>query len=177
MSDTVRLTFVSHAMTDAMSAGRFPRDEPLNDLGRRQVSPAGIFDRALCGPEARTRQTADLLGLKPEIDSQLTDMDCGSWAGLGLDELRPAELTSWLTEPNDAPHGGESVMDMVVRVRNWLSGLPDLRLVAVSHPAVIRAALLIALDAPPISFWRIDVEPAGRTVLYRRAGRWTLRLG
>ncbi len=37
MSEVVRLTLVSHAMTDAMSAGRFPTDEPLNSVGYRQV--------------------------------------------------------------------------------------------------------------------------------------------
>ena len=47
---------------------------------------------------------------------------------------------------------------------------------AVTHPAVIRAVILIALDAPPKSFWRIDIAPASRTVLHFR-GRWTLRWG
>ena len=37
MSEIVRLTLVSHAMTDATAAGRFPRDEPLNALGQRQI--------------------------------------------------------------------------------------------------------------------------------------------
>ena len=37
MGEVVRLTLVSHAMTDAMSAGRFPTDEPLNSVG----SPPG----------------------------------------------------------------------------------------------------------------------------------------
>ena len=50
------------------------------------------------------------------------------------------------------------------------------RLTAVTHPAVIRAAILIALEAPPKSFWRIDIAPASRTVLHFR-GRWTLRWG
>ena len=38
MTEVVRLTFVSHAMTDAMAGGRFATDEPLNATGRRQVA-------------------------------------------------------------------------------------------------------------------------------------------
>ena len=71
MSEVVRLTLVSHAMTDAMSAGRFPTDEPLNSVGHRQVDASidlGITDSAFCGPEKRTRQTAELLGLQAGID-------------------------------------------------------------------------------------------------------------
>ena len=46
---------------------------------------------------------------------------------------------------------------------------------AVTHPAVIRAAILVALDAPPKSFWRIDIAPVSRTVLHFRGQAWTLR--
>jgi hypothetical protein len=34
---------------------------------------------------------------------------------------------------------------------------------------------VIALDAPPKSFWRIDIAPASRTVLHFRGHAWTLR--
>ena len=85
MSEVVRLTLVSHAMTDAVSAGRFPTDEPLNPLGRRQVGPSIDWGTkeftALCGPEQRCLQTAELLGLHPTIESRLADLDCGRWRG------------------------------------------------------------------------------------------------
>lgn len=180
MSEVVRLTLVAHAMTDAMSAGRFPTDEPLNALGHRQVDATvelGRVDVALCGPEQRTRQTADLLGLRARTDSRLADLDCGAWRGNVLGGVRPADLAVWLTEPAQAPHGGESVVDLIGRVRGWLDSLGAQRgrLVAVTHPSVIRSAILVALDAPPKSFWRIDIGPASRTVLHFRGGSWTLR--
>src|SRR5213592_2818964 len=84
MSEVVRLTLVSHAMTDAMAAGRFPTDEPLNAVGHRQVDVAidlGVTERAYCGPEKRTRQTAELLGLHATIDNRLADLDDRSDAG------------------------------------------------------------------------------------------------
>ena len=44
MTEVVRLTFVSHAMTDAMAGGRFATDEPLNATGRRQVDASIALD-------------------------------------------------------------------------------------------------------------------------------------
>ena len=180
MSEIVRLTLVSHAMTDAMSAGRFPADEPVNDLGRRQACAAGDLgpaDRVLCGPEQRVRQTAELLGLVARTDVRLADLDHGRWAGRPLEGVAAAELADWMRDPVQAPHGGESVLALLDRVRDWLDSLTTdpARVLAVTHPAVLRAAVLIALDSPPKSFWCIDIEPLSRTVLQHRAGRWRLR--
>lgn len=180
MSEVVRLTLVSHAMTDAMSAGRFPTDEPLNSVGHRQVDASielGAVDAAYCGPEKRTRQTAELLGLQAEVDTRLADLDCGRWRGDVLGGVEPADLAVWLTDPTRAPHGGEAVVDLIERVRDWLDSVTPRhgRLVAVTHPAVVRAATLIVLDAPPKSFWRIDIAPVSRTVMHFRGHAWTLR--
>jgi broad specificity phosphatase PhoE len=180
MSEIVRLTLVSHAMTDAMAAGRFPTDEPLNAVGHRQADAAvdlDVVEQAYCGPEKRTRQTAELLGLQAVIEPRLADLDCGRWRGDVLSGVTPAELVLWLTDPTKAPHGGETVVELISRVRGWLDSLTSrrARLVAVTHPAVIRAAILVALDAPPKSFWRVDIAPVSRTVMHFRGHNWTLR--
>jgi broad specificity phosphatase PhoE len=189
VTEVVRLTLVSHATTDAMAAGRFPTDEALNAVGRRQVDASidlGIrspSDKpgyvALTAPEQRTRQTAELLGLRASVEPRLADLDCGRWRGDALGGVRPAELAVWLTDPTRAPHGGESVVALVDRVAGWLDSLTTSRsrAVAVTHPAVIRAAILVALDAPPKSFWRIDIAPVSRTVMHFRGHAWTLRSG
>lgn len=182
MTDVVRLTLVSHGMTDAMADKRFPADEPLNAIGRREVQAlgglAGAAPRQLAGPERRTGQTAKLLGLQAEPEPRLADLDCGRWRGEALAALPPAELEVWLSRPAAAPHGGESITDLISRVSRWLESLTTnpLRTVAVTHPAVIRAAIAAALDVAPASFWRIDVAPATRIVMHFRGGRWTLRL-
>jgi broad specificity phosphatase PhoE len=183
VTEVVRLTLVSHAMTDAMGAGRFPADEPLNDSGRRHVEAVAALEitgdtRQLTGPERRARQTAQLLGLQAATEPRLADLDCGRWRGEVLANIGPADLQAWLTEPTQAPHGGESIADLMQRVCGWLDSLTadTLCTVAVTHPAVIRAAILLALDAPPKSFWRIDIAPLSRTLMHFRGGRWTLRL-
>ena len=85
MGEVLRLTLVSHAMTDAIAAGRFPTDESLNAVGRRQVDPAVDFGpsgfTALSGPEQRCLQTAELLGLHATVEPRLADLDCGRWRG------------------------------------------------------------------------------------------------
>jgi broad specificity phosphatase PhoE len=180
VSEVVRLTLVSHAMTDAMAAGRFPTDEPLNSTGRRQVDASidlGETGQVFCGPEKRTRQTAELLGVRPVIESKLADLDCGRWRGEVLGRVLPAELAIWLTDPIRAPHGGESVVDLIDRVSGWMGAMAEHRgrILAITHPSVIRAAILVVLDAPPKSFWRIDIAPASRTVMHFRGHVWTLR--
>ena len=180
MSEVVRLTLVSHAMTDATAAGRFPTDESLNSTGRRQIE-AGTelvsVEQAFCGPETRTRQTAELLGVQASIEPKLADLDFGRWRGDVLGRVLPAELALWLTDPMCAPHGGESVAELIDRVAGWMGSLSSQRgrILAVTHPAVVRAAILGVLDAPPKSFWRIDVAPASRTVMHFRGHAWTLR--
>ena len=182
MTGIVRLALLSHGMTDAMADRRFPADEPLNAIGRRQAEAmddvAGGAQRRFSGPEQRTLQTAKLLGLQAETEPLLADLDCGRWRGETLAALPPDELEAWLSQPGATPHGGESITALIFRVARWLESLiaNPLRTVAVTHPAVIRAAIVAALDITPESFWRIDVEPASRVVMHFRGGRWTLRL-
>lgn len=176
-----RLTLISHAATDAMSAGRYPADEPLNQIGFRQAEARADLDlrfapHQFCGPEQRCRQTAQALGLIAQAESRLADIDCGHWRGQALDSIPSAGLIDWLTDPLQAPHGGESIADLIKRVAGWLASVRLLRSVAVTHPAVVRAAILIALDAPPKSFWRIDIAPVSYNILHYRQKQWTLRL-
>lgn len=182
MSEVARLTLVSHAMTDAVSAGRFPTDEPVNAVGRRQLGPSIDFGSteftSVCGPEQRCLQTAELLGLHATVEPRLADLDCGRWRGDVLGGVDAADLAVWLTDASSAPHGGESIVDLMSRVSAWLESISARpRIVAVTHPAVVRAAILLALDAPPKSFWRIDVAPASRTTMHFRGHAWTLRSG
>lgn len=189
MSEVVRLTLVSHAMTDAMAAGRFPADEPLNATGLRQVEAVRDLEALdirclaatachLAGPEQRARQTARLLGLHVSAEPRLADLDYGRWHGQTIEDVESDDLTVWLTDPARTPHGGESIIDLIDRVAGWLESLTDntLTTVAVTHPAVIRAAILLALGIPLKSFWRIDIAPVSRIVMHYRGDCWTLRL-
>ncbi|MGK8486029.1 histidine phosphatase family protein [Nocardia asiatica] len=176
----LRLDLVSHGMTEAMRKARFPVDESLTEAGRRAVAGGGRLTapRVLTGPERRTVETAALLGLPGEEDNRLRDLDAGAWRGGELMSVPQDELYAWLTDPAFRGHGGESVVDVIERTRIWMAEVAAraVSTIAVTHPAVIRAALLVTLDAPPKSFWRIISRPAASPVCTIAAnGRCTSR--
>jgi broad specificity phosphatase PhoE len=127
----------------------------------------------------RATQTAEALKLHASVDPMLGDCDYGRWIGRSLDEVQaqePEAVDNWLRNPDSAPHGGESLIDLMQRVAGWLdaqAAAPGVTL-AVTHASVIRAAIVHAIDAGPRSFWRIDVAPLSLTRLNGEIGRWTL---
>lgn len=158
-----------------MRQARFPADEPLS---RRPLAVAGParLDRLARGPELRCAQTAEALGWDAAVDDSLADLDHGSWRGRSLAEIDQGDLMAWMTDPDAAPHGGEPVSSVLKRVAAWLDRATDVgRLGVVTSPAVVRAAVLAALGAPPSAFWRVDVSPLTVTQLTGAPGRWTLR--
>jgi len=94
-----------------------------------------------------------------------------------LTETDPDAVRTWLTDPAAAPHGGESTVDVIARVSGWLDEFAGdrRRIAVVTHPSVIRAAVVHAIRATPESFWRIDISPLSRTTLVSRTPTWTLR--
>ncbi|MDB5983608.1 MAG: putative phosphoglycerate mutase [Pseudomonas sp.] len=178
-----RLTLICHARTPAQKLGRFALDESI-ELDRQVVgeSLASSFKpsaRILSAPETRTRQTAQLFSAEAEIVPELRDCDFGRWQGLritDLEEQEPKALLAWIADSSAAPHGGESVVQVCERVGVWLDTLRDPgHVVAITHPFIIRAALLHALQCPPSAFNAIDIEPLSVTEL-RFNGRWRLRM-
>jgi broad specificity phosphatase PhoE len=181
---TGRLTLVCHAATSAVRRACFPLDEPIEARGQAlagEMAPLlGRVDVAWTSPALRARQTAVALGLAAVPDPVLADIDSGRWSGRALQDVEaeePDAVRHWATRPDAAPHGGESVLDLLARLRPWMDRrlMDDRRSVAVTHAAVIRAAMVLAIGAPPDSFWRIDVGPLCRVELRAGGGAWRLR--
>jgi broad specificity phosphatase PhoE len=184
MAMTIRLVMITHAPTAATREARFPSDEPLDARGTEAAAGARgalrRFDRVLRGPERRCGETASGLDLDAVVDPSLADLDLGAWRGRTLTELEasaPSDLGAWLTDPDAAPHGGESLSSLMERVAGWLGELSEDRvhIAAITHPAVVRAAVLQTLGAPLNCFWRLDSAPLTQTWLTRHGGRWQLR--
>ncbi len=176
-----RLTLICHAVTPLQKQGRFPDDESVAmDWQGAALSLAERYKkspRLVCGPEARTRQTAGLFGAHAVIEDALRDADFGAWKGQDIGHIESAQLNAWLTDSTCAPHGGESVQQICGRVAQWLKSLETEpgHVVAVTHPFIIRAALLNVMQLPMTMFYRIDVEPLAITEL-RFNSVWRLRL-
>ena len=176
---STRLTLICHAATRATHTASFPLDEPAEPISLAKASRLAVApDQTLTSPALRARQTADAMGLTADIDDALRDIDLGSWAGQTLGDIQAAEphaVAAWIADPDAAPHGGESVAGLLLRMAPWLQAQRGSRVVAVTHAAVIRAAILLAIDAGPASFWRIDIAPLCRVELRGDGQRWTLR--
>lgn len=111
----------------------------------------------------------------------LAGPDMGEWAGRTLDEVAaedPEAVRRWLTDPEFAPPGGgEPVAALITRAGEHLAGLEPGRHDAVVLQAVVRAAVVAALELPAAAFWRLDVRPGTVTALSGRSGRWNLLVG
>ncbi len=184
---TAHLTLICHAPTAATREVRFPLDEALDTAGAAAlacaapklcaaIAKAGLH---LTAPERRARGTAEALGIGFGVDEGLRDQEIARWAGRGLVDIAEAEpdgLTRWRAEPAAAPHGGESLLDLLARVAAWMEVRAGAggRVAAVTHPAWMRAAVVTALGAGARSFWRIEAPPLAVATVSHDGRRWTL---
>ena len=181
---TARLTMISHGATPATRGARFPDDDALEAAAEREAARVAAallpIRRVLTSPVLAARQTAAHFLPDFAIDAALADCDHGRWRGRGLMQIHteePENLAAWMTDPDAMPHGGESLTALIGRVSGWLdTRLGDHgRMIAITHGAVMRAAIVAVLAAPAQAYWRIDIEPLGLIELTSDGTRWRVR--
>lgn len=177
------LLLVRHAPTSATRASAFPADDQLDESAREQARAlAEALPRraeVITSPARRCRQTAEAAGLEARVDDAIADCDFGSWSGRTLSDVNdddPQAVRAWMLDPAAFPHGGESLAVFTARISRWLDAQAELegRIVAITHGEVVKAAVVHALSAPVLAFWRIDASPLAVTELQARHGRWTV---
>ena len=166
-----------------MREGAFPDpDEPIDAGGRRKAEGLVIRpapDLVLTAPTLAARQTAEALGYAARPEPALADSEFGVWQGrslVDLQESEPEALIRWIQDPTPGAPGGEPFAEVVQRVSAWMqSQAPlDMRILAVTHQNVMRAALAHGLDMPPNAAFRIDIAPLTMlTVSFN--GQWRLQ--
>jgi broad specificity phosphatase PhoE len=179
-----RLLLVRHAPTAATRRFAFPVDESLDQRGRAAAHALAAALPArlpvVCSPSARCVETAEAAGLAVDaIEPAIAECDFGAWAGRTLEDVTVAEPdagTAWMTDPDAAPHGGESLRAFAARVAGWLAAQAPLEggAIAITHGGVVKAAIVAALSAPIEAFWRVDATPLAVTEMHAHDGRWTL---
>ncbi|WP_225823425.1 histidine phosphatase family protein [Streptomyces naphthomycinicus] len=182
---TVRLTMLC-ASTARDSRDRVFGDDALSERGRGELTTAkaalSSYAPVIRAPSILCAQTADALAVEATPENAVRDLDYGLWDGRPLTDIAaedPYGFSAWLTDPDAAPHGGESVGRLCRRTATWLHTLAaETRpVLAITEASVIRAALVHALSAPVRAFWHLDVAPLAMVTLTLHDGRWHVRLG
>jgi ribonuclease H / adenosylcobalamin/alpha-ribazole phosphatase len=195
------LVLLRHGETVHTRAKRFSGsggdDPPLSPDGHLQARAAADRLLEVLGPDGatvvvtsplqRARQTAgvvaDMLQVPLEVDEGLAECHFGAWEGLTFAEVEaqwPEQLTAWLASTAVAPPGGESLDDVLVRVRAARDRLLDRAhagtAVVVSHVTPIKTVVLLALEAPARAAYRMELAPASlSTVLWFDDGNASVR--
>ena len=176
---TARLDLMAHGASEATRAARFPDDEALEASAIRALEALrgrlGPYAHVLTAPARAARETARALGLDAEVEPALGDCDYGRWRGLASKDVarrEPDAFAAWLGDPAAAPHGGESFAELIGRTGAWLaqSLAREGATLAVTHAAIVRAAIVIALGAGPDAFWRMMIRAALGGQLQRSRG-------
>jgi broad specificity phosphatase PhoE len=179
-----RITLIAQGTSKGLRSASFGSTDGLDEVGRRQATAlAGILpkaDRALVSPNAAAVETAAALGLGAAVDERLRDCDYGRWQNMKFNQIilrEPRKLVRWIKSPETAPHGGETIPEVIARIAAWMQDHSRLdgHTVAVTHSAVIRAAIVHVLEAELRSFWKIDVVPLAFADLRTNGRRWVLR--
>ena len=175
------LYLVRHGRTEANAAGRLQGriDLPIDDVGRAQAAAVTTVvskvDRVVCSPSLRTRQTAEVFGVEPELDDRWLEMDYGDFDGVAMADVPPDMWAEWITNADFRPPGGESLQEMGNRVfaacDDLLEAARTSDIVVVSHATPIKAAMAWALGVDVTITWRSQIDQASITkILVRDRG-------
>ena len=159
-----RLVLLRHGETEWSLSGRHTgrTDLPLTEHGEELAAAAGRpladheFVLALCSPLQRTRRTAELAGLHPEVDDDLLEWDYGAYEGLTTKEIRAGLGWDWTVFAHGVPAGdtpGETVEEVAARasrvVRRVLPALAEGDVVLVGHGHALRVLAAVFLRQEP----------------------------
>ena len=128
----------------ALLAGRPRPQRPARRIqrhARRRQLPKIV----VTSPLRRCRDVGRWLarwGWSHRVDAALAEADFGAWDGEAWSAVSKAEIDRWCADfASHRPGGGESVAELLERVRRWQPG--DAR-VAVSHGGWMSGALWLA---------------------------------
>jgi probable phosphoglycerate mutase len=169
------LTLIRHGQTEANAQGVWHGsiDTPLSSRGHEQAQRVARYIAAehsdavalYSSPLQRARNTALAIaqstGLAVEVEEGLAEYDLGSWEGKTYRALQE-EHQMWhhiKTDPDFAPHGGESprqVVDrLVAALRQIAARHAGKRIVAVSHGGAMTMAFAEILAGSYTSWERV----------------------
>lgn len=162
------LTLIRHTRLQAEGLCYGRHDPPLAEsfVTEAQALAARLDDLPAmtfyCSPALRCRRLAEHLGLQPQYDTRLLELDFGDWEGRAWADIPRHESDTWVANyVYQAPPNGESYMALQARAVSFLQGLQvsgAAHVGIISHAGVIRAGLAWLRNIPlEQSFERIVV--------------------
>ena len=181
-----KITFISHGATIYSDENRFSDNlnyPPLSDAGQYEVDKITEYlrlrgiknDRIYTSPATRTIQTAQVIAKlykkNYEILDELTPRRCGAYNGLTYEQIEeryPDEFVKLINDPSiPTPADAESLNDFVKRVSDIINNVVNNnisnRIIIVTTPDVIKAAICSALNIPASSMPKIYIKTGSAT--------------
>ena len=181
-----KITFISHGATIYSDENRFSDNlkyPPLSDAGQYEVDKITEYmrlhgiknDKIYTSPAARTIQTAQVIAKlykkNYEILDELTPRRCGAYNGLTYEQIEeryPDEFVKLINDPSiPTPADAESLNDFVKRVSDIINNVVNNnisnRIIIVTTPDVIKAAICSALNIPASSMPKIYIKTGSAT--------------
>lgn len=181
-----KITFISHGATIYSEEGRFSDAEnypPISELGveemeqmTRYLKARGVKNDVIySSPAIRTVQSAMMIAklFRKEyvILDELKTRECGKWNGLTFSQVLqqyPDGFEKILKEPDKRTVAdAESSVEFISRVKKVIDNIVEEnignRVIIVTHPEVIQAAICAALELPADKLPRIFIRTGSAT--------------
>ena len=179
-----KITFVAHGATVHSEENIFSDKEkypPLSELGEYEVGKVCEYlqnrgvrsNRVYSSPAVKCTQTAEKVSkvFKTKFVSlpELYERKCGDWNGLSLDSvfLKHPELKATPYDVTFTPTGGEALTVFNKRVNDVIAKIVEEqignRIIIVTYPCVIQAALANALDIDEKNQAKIAIKTGSLT--------------
>ena len=180
-----KITFISHGSTIFSEEGRFSDMEnhpPLNENGVEEMTKICEYlknrkvknDRIYTSSAKRCIQSAKYVSRVYKKDFEIIDLKprkCGSFSGMTFEQIEtkfPEQLNKLINSPDiSTPDDAESITEFINRVAKNIDDIVNNnignRIIIVTHPDVIRAAVCDALEVPHTSFQNIYIKTGSAT--------------
>ena len=180
-----KITFICHGSTIFSEEGRFSDMEnhpPLNENGAEEIEKMCEYlrkrqvknDKIYSSSASRCIQSAKYIAKVFKTKFEVIDLKprkCGGFSGLSFEQIEtkfPDKLSDLINKPDKpTPEDAESVTDFIKRVSEAIDKLVEdnigNRVIIVTHPDVIKAAVCSAIDISHKSFHRIHIKTGSAT--------------
>lgn len=181
-----KITFICHGATIYSEEGRFSDAEnypPISELGIEEMDTLSKYLKARAvkndviytSPSVRTVQSAMMIAKLFKKDYIVVDdlkaRCCGDWNGLTYEQIAekyPGGLEARFNQPDKrTPANAEGSIEFIQRIKVVIDRIVSEnignRVIIVTHPEVIQAAICAALDIPADKLPKIFIRTGSAT--------------